>query len=267
MSHVVNTVLVELWTILDLSRNPLTGMNDPGDIAFTLHRSSGSAMVAAAEAVAMTEIGVTGHYSVSYTPTNVAIYVLQLEEINTGTFLRTYRFPDVNVVSAGSIFAPSFANAFCAETDMERWLQQPITGTTAPTSDEAAGFAEARAAVLMTLCAKWGFTVTPSTVVSGSRLEDLLREANAVGASMDYTIAQSFSKTPSKTDRIETLLGVWYQHVGDPTRPTVAGYLECEIKGNLSSLSTDHIISGDTQAAAAETVTSEAIQIRMGDLF
>ncbi len=265
-AYVSGNDVVQHWTILDTSSDPLTGMVKTTDITLNLHNQSGSTMVASSETVTMTEIGSTGHYYFVFTPTGTGLYVLQFKEINASTLLRTGRF-DFAVVSAGSTFAPAFSNAFCAETDMERWIQQAITSTSSPSATEAAGFAESRAAVLMSFCAAKGFTVTPSTVTAGGRLEDLLRDANTIGACLDYTIAQSFRQSPSRTERIPELLGRWQEYLGDPAKPDVMGVLEMEIRGNLSSLSTDHIVSGDTQAAPTETVTAEPIQIRMGDLF
>src|SRR3972149_9016362 len=125
--------------------------------------------------------------------------------------------PTYDVFSAGSVFLPSYANAFCSEADIERWLQQAISASSKPTDDEAAAFAESRAAILMSLCARLGFAVTPATVESGSRLQDLLREANAIGAAMDFTIAQFFAEAPSKSDRAEELNALWNRYVGEPT--------------------------------------------------
>ncbi len=265
-AYVSGNDVVQEWTILDTSSDPLTGMVKTTDITVTLHNQSGSTFIASSETVTLTEIGSSGHYYFKFTPTGTGVYVLQFKEINASTLLRTGRF-DFAVVSAGSTFAPAFSNAFCAETDMERWIQQTIDGTTRPSATEAAGFAESRAAVLMSFCAAKGFTVTPSTVTANSRMEDLLRDANCIGASLDYTIAQSFKSGPLRTERIPELLGRWQEYLGDPAKPDVMGVLEMEIRGNLSSLSTDHVTSGDTQAAPTETVTAEPIQIRMGDLF
>ncbi len=266
-AYVSGNDVVQEWTILDTSSNPLTGMVKTTDITITLHNQSGSTFIASSETVTMTEIAASaGHYYFVFTPTGTGLYVLQFKEINASTLLRTGRF-DFAVVSAGSTFAPAFSNAFCAETDMERWIQQAITSSSSPSSTEAAGFAESRAAVLMSFCAAKGFTVTPSTVTANSRIEDILRDANCIGAALDYTIAQSFRSGPSRTERIPELLGRWNEYLGDPAKPEVPGVLEMEIRGNLASLSTDHIVSGDTQAAPTEVVTAEPIQIRMGDLF
>jgi len=125
---------------------------------------------------------------------------------------------------------------------------------------------DAAGALLETL----GFAVTPATVESGSRLQDLLREANAIGAAMDFTIAQFFTEAPSKSDRAEELNAMWNRYVGEPTLgPARAiGYLELEIRANLSSLATNHILSGDTAARASSgTPIDSGIQVTMGDTF
>ena len=257
-----------LWTILDLSSDPLTGMTSPADVTFTLHRDSGSAQVAASETITLTEIGSTGHYTIDFTPDNSGRYVLQLKEISASTLQRTWRFHDMDVTSAGAGFSATYANAFCAETDIERWLQQAITSGTSPDDAQAAAFAEARASLLASMCAKWGFTVTPSTIVAGTRLEDILREANAIGGAHDYSTAQQFSTTPSRSDRSQVFDLLWFQYIGDPAHPENPGYLESEIKGNLASLATDHILSGDTSARATTTAPIQGdIEVGMGDLF
>jgi len=239
------------------------------DIEFTLFRDPSTGAVAASETVSFTESATTGYYTISFTPDNAGLYTLWAKEVNADSYLRNLQF-DWSVVSAGSVFAPAFSNAFCAETDLERWMQQAITTSTSPSSTEAAGFAETRAAVLMGMCARLGYTVTPTTVTTGSRLEDILREANAIGAAMDYTVAQSFKSATSRTQRIPELLGLWRQYTGDETKaPRAYGFIGDEVRGNLASLATDHIVSGDTQAAAdaSTTHTNESIQIGMGDLF
>ena len=268
MHYVVGDTVVQLWTILDIDSDPLTGMTSPADITFTLHRDSSGVMVAASETITFAEVGVTGHYTVSYPPANEGIYILELKELNASTFQRTYRFEDVHVLGAGAAFTPAYTNAFCAETDIERWVQTAIDANSEPTATEATGFAETRAAELMSLMAKLGHTITPATVAVGSRLEDLLRRANAIGAALDYSIAQQFAVRPSKSDRIQVLQALWIEAVGDGKKDGVTGYIENEIRGNLASLSTDHVISGDTADRPAETApTNEPIAIGIGDLF
>lgn len=271
---VAGNIIVDQWTVLAAADDlPLTGMTVPGDVTLTLLRQSGSTIVAAGESVTWTEIGATGRYYFSFTPENTGLYVLVLNEIAATSYQRKGVEFRYQVLSAGSAFSPSYANAFCAETDLERWLQQAISATTQPSDSEAAGFAESRAAVLMSLCAGLNYAVTPLTVTAGSRIEDLLREANAIGAALDCTVAQSFGKGPSKTERIAVLEGLWFQYAGDPSAfgavgaARLKGFIEKEIRTNLVSLSTDHIISGDTTAAATESVTTERIQTRMSDVY
>ena len=155
--------------------------------------------------------------------------------------------------------------AYCAETDIERWTQTAIAASTAPTDTEAAAFAVARANILSSLCAGLGFAVTPTTIVAGSRLDVLMGEANAIGAALDYTIAQQYAVRPSKSDRAKDLEILWEQYVGDGK---VSGFIEKEIKANLVSLSSDQIISGDTMAQPATTApTDTGIAVGMGSLF
>jgi len=268
MSFVVDEIIVELWTILDVNSDPLTGMTEPTDIEFTLHRQSGSAMIAASETITFAEIGSTGHYSISFTPENTGLYVLQLKELHASTLLRTYRFPDMTVLQAGAVFLPSFANSYCSEADIERWLNQSLDSGTTPSATEAAAFAEVIASVLSSMCASWGLSITPTTVTAGSRLEDIMRDANAVGAAMHYVVSQQYGKSPSRSNKGDALEAVWYQFIGDPTVKDSKGYLEKEVRGNLASLATDHILSGDTAARVDEGVpVAGPIGIGMGDLF
>ena len=266
----VGNIIVEGWTVLDLTSTPLTGMTSPADVTFTLYRQSGSTMVAAAEAVSFTEVGVTGRYYFSFTPLYSGLYIVYGQEIDALTLQRTFEFR-YDVRAAGATCAATYANAYCAETDIERWLQTLIDATTSPDDTEAAAFAEARASVLSSLCAGWGYGITPATIVANTRLEDMLREANAIGAALDYTVAQQFAQRPSKSDRALHLQELWVQYVGDSQAGTGArtiGYLESEIKGNLASLASDHILSGDTVAYdEGAAPTSVAIGIGMGTEF
>lgn len=264
--YVVNNIIVDAWTVLDVNSLPLTGVTSPAGVTLVLQRQSGAHMITAAEAVTWTEVGVTGRYDISFTPLNSGLYVLYGLEIHASSMGRTFEFRWY-VVTAGAVFSPSFTNAFCALNDIERWTQTAIDSTTAPNDTEAAAFAESRAAILMSLCAKWGFAVTPATITSGSRLEDLLREANAIGAALDYTIAQQFARSPNLSDRVERLQLQWLQYVGN-LESGLIGILETEVSGNLSSLSTDHILSGDTVAyTEGAAPTSVPIGVTMGSLY
>jgi hypothetical protein len=263
--RLTNNIIVDSWTVLDANDVPLTGMLSPADVTLTLQRQSGSTMVAASESVAWTEVGVTGRYYFSFTPTNSGLYVLYLTEIDALSAGRQTSFR-YDVVAAGAVFSPTYSNAFCAESDIERWIQTSIDATSRPNDTEAAAFAEERAAILMSLCYKQGLVITPSTVTAGSRLEDLLRRANSIGAALDYTVAQQFSYQPSKSDRAVELQVLWDQMVS--TDKDDPGTLVVEVKNNVS-LATDYILSGDTMAnpAASAPATNAAIGFTMSDLF
>lgn len=160
----------------------------------------------------------------------------------------------------------SYANSYCLETDVERWTQILIDGTTHPTSTESGDFAEERASLLSALCTAWGFTVTPATISVGSRLEDLLRRANAIGTALDCTLVQQFRQSPSKSDRADMLESLWVEMVGDSD---FIGTIQIEVTTNLSAgLASSHIISGDMVAATTGTAPTDAgIVFTMGDVF
>ena len=263
---VSGNIVLDQWTVRDGNNDPLTGMLSPADVTLALLRQSAGVMIAAAESVAWAEIGATGQYYFSFTPQNSGFYRLNLREIDAATQLRTYAF-DYDVFAAGAAFVATYDNAFCSEADIERWLQQAISASSAPNDTQAAAFAESRAALLMSLCARYGFTATPGAVTG--RIEDMLREANAIGAAMDYTIAQSFGAMPSKTERAEVLLGLWNAYFGtDGSSGHLRGTLEYELKGNLASLATNHILSGDTVARdTGAAPTDEGMQTTMGSLY
>jgi len=230
----------------------------------------GSGTLAASETVSWVERS-GGFYDIIFTPLSSGFYSLFLRELNVNSNGRLWTFP-YEVVSAGAIYMPAYANAFCSESDIERWTQILIDGTTSPNDTQAAGFAQNRANILMSMCSGWGFSVTPATVAAGSRAQSLLREANAIGAALDYTLAQQLRMSPSTSDRVGLLQAMWDQYVGREGAPGspmahIPGYLEIEIRMNLSSLATDQIISGDTIAAPAQQVQDVGILIGMGDLY
>lgn len=264
-----NTIRI-MRAILNLSDAPLTGMTMPADITASLFRDTGSATVAASETVSMTEIGATGYYNVAFTPANSGLYTLELAEVNVNTGLRRSHH-EFQVYAAGSVFAPAYSNAFCAETDVERWINAGISSSTSPSDTDATAWAESRAAVLMSVCAKLGYAVTPSTVTAGSRLEDMLREANAIGAALDYLTAQTRALAPfdAGRGRLGAFRDMWESYVGhySESGTWIPGLLSDEISGNLISLSTDHILSGDTAAASTSQATDIGIPFTMGDVF
>ena len=162
----------------------------------------------------------------------------------------------------------SFANAYCAETDVERYLQFAIEATSKPTSDEAGDFGEGRATVLTSLCSAWGKAVAVGA--TSGNLTIMLREANAIGAALDYILGQEQGESPSTSDKIEHLQDQWVNYVGDPgDKNAPPGWLEQEIKGNLSALAINHILSGDTSSRPVDSPTPVEADIgrSMDELF
>jgi hypothetical protein len=264
--------IVEVYIVLDQSSVPLTGLTGGSgaggftnaDFIVTLHRQSGTTYAAATEVLTLAETATAGYYAFRFTPTQTGTYFVHTQELDplTNGYTHDFRY---EVYSGGSVFLPSYANAFCAETDIERWLSQGISSTTNPSDTVAAAFAESRAAMLMTICSRLGFEITPATVTNGSRIQDLLREANAIGAAWDYTVAQAFGTGPSRTDRATWLESLWNRYVGDGDE--IVGILELEIRGNLAAFATDHILSGDTLPATPTYPTDIGIQVSMRDQF
>jgi hypothetical protein len=262
---VAGNVYRNAWTVLDpTGTTPVGGLTSPADVALTLLYDNGTTIAAAAESVSWAATSVTGTYVVAFTPNTSGRYILSLQELNAGTMQRQYRFSDIEVLSAGAVFIPSYASAFCSEADIERWVQTSIDSNSDPNDSETAGFAEARASLLQSMCLARGTSVTPMTVTNGSRIQDILREANAIGAALDYTIAQTFAVSPSKTDRIGTLQAMWEQYTGTAKAD---GYLQIEIKAAGPGLATDYIVSGDTQPADAQTVQDIGITFGMGSVW
>lgn len=274
---VAGNVIRELYLYLDASGAPLGGMTSPADVTLKLFQDTGAGFVLVGGNAGVgipvswaAVSGQTGYYTVSYTPTSNGAHFCEVIEINASASGARWKFPQ-EVVSAGSVFLPAFANAFCSESDVERWLQYAIDSTTNPNDLETAAFAESKAGVLMSLCGRLGYPVTPATVPNGSIIKTLLRDANAVGAALDYTVAQILGVSPSKTDRFDYLLQRWIEYVGG-TQPgfvtEAVGLIEKEISVNLVSFGTDHILSGDTIAApAGSPPTDIGIQVSMGDVF
>ena len=265
MPYVAQNLIIEPWTILDVNSDPLTGMTSPADITFSMKRQSGSTFVAASEVVGFAETAVAGTYAITLTPQNTGTYINELHELNANTLLRTWRFV-YEVLPAGAVFTPSYANAFCSETDIERYFGFAFTVSSPVTSSMVAGFAEERAAMLMALCSSWGLEVTPTSVTIGSRLEDMLRAANAIGAAFDACVSWYTQVEPAENEKARLLLARWIAFVGDGAK--LIGTLQIEIEENLTNgLGSNHILSGDTQERATDIRQDIGLQFRMDDLY
>src|SRR3990172_6854439 len=147
MPNVANNLILENLRVLALADDgtTITGLSTVigTDFQVVLQRQSGTTFVAASETVTIAEVGATGHYAFSFTPQNTGLYVLYVRELDAATMEREFRFP-YEVLSAGSVFSPTFTNAFCAETDIERYAGLTFTAASSITSTEAAAYAEER---------------------------------------------------------------------------------------------------------------------------
>jgi len=83
--------------------------------------------------VTWTEIGSSGTYFFNFTPTVTGLYVLTITSLNSGSGVGSdgasvpFRY---EVLAAGAVNTPSFANAFCGLSDVMRYLLQNIDATT-----------------------------------------------------------------------------------------------------------------------------------------
>lgn len=136
--------------------------------------------------------------------------------------------------------------SFCAVTDVARYTQTTIDGSSKPTSTETQTLADERAAVLVALCFRLGSTVDPNTFDVNTALGRLLRAANAIGAALDWIEANTLSQSPQAHERIPLLQRLWQQYTGlwdgvSPQWIKGEGFISLLIKGSLAM---NHITSG-----------------------
>lgn len=269
MPAVANNLIIENLRVLSAADDSLTvsGLSTtPGvDFQISLQRQSGSSAVAASETVTIAEVATTGHYIFAFTPQNNGMYWLDVKELDALTLGRALRFP-YEVLPAGAVFTPSFTNAFCSQADVERYSGLHFTNATQITSAQVAGFAEEGGAALMSRCSYLGFPVTVASLDPTSRLADILRAANATWAAWRVVIAWYAQIEPSQNDKAKDLLASYIDLVGDWNK--IPGTLAIEISGNLASLTTSNVLSGDTTARANEGSPQDiGLQVRMSDLY
>jgi hypothetical protein len=203
---VIGDTIRELWLYLDSSDVPLGGMTSPADVELKLFVDTGSGFALSVDSVSWAAVaGQTGEYQISYTPSAAGIYKLQLRELNAASDGRRWSFPQ-EVAAAGATFLPAFANAFCAETDVERWTGLDFDGTSKPTTTQVAAFAQARASEIRSVVASEGWNPVPGSLTPLSIEEDILRECNAIGAAADAFMAKFMDVDPSQTDKAVALL-------------------------------------------------------------
>ena len=225
----VNVQLTHIWTI------GMTGRI--GTLSATLSRFPDTdTKISASESVTIGEVGTTGSYWASYTPTLAQPYSLKLED----SALYTSKYWDDDVYDPATIPsppAPGGGPGYCSQADDESYAQLGGFGSgTIPSDTDVALFIYCRAGELLTAL----YDVAPSSAAlapdgwtnpidqstdSGTALAAALREANAIGAAADALQASGATDSPSRTERVLELLQ-WYQSAMENILRGVIGYLD-----------------------------------------
>ncbi len=204
----------------------LTG--DVANITATLTRYPDNATeTSASETVTIVEIGATGTYYVTYTPTNAQVYRLKLD---SSTNFREAWFED----AVSDAPATATANdAYAAESDVASYAQMgDYTSSTKPTETQVVAFLADRASeVYGKLATIMGSSVTgpPSydTVIdestdAGKALGRAARKANALGAAIDAILAAGAGDSPGGSQRVADLVALFDMSITAMNEPAVA---------------------------------------------
>lgn len=205
---VAGNVVKHTYLFRDAAGNPKAGFNAPADVTFLLFKDNAAASEAIPSSASGTFYdipGRPGYYGVEYTPSGGGQYSLYLQEIAADSQLRGWSWAD-EIVSAGSVFLPSFANAFCSESDVESWAGFSFESGSKPSSDQVAGFAQSRASEMRSIFSAEGWVVGPTTVTPGGAEEDMLRACNAIGAAADAWMSKFMDTDPARTEKATQLL-------------------------------------------------------------
>lgn len=202
------------------------------------HYADSSTRTTASETVTITEIGATGAYDITYTPTNGYPYTGKiLHDQGSAPTYKTYWFDDL--VEDGPDTATE-DKSYATEADVVAYAQTgDYTASTVPTQAQVLGFLEQRSArVYARLALLMGSSATGpsgySTTIDNSTdpglaLERATRRAAALGAAADALRASGAGDTPQQTSRaddLETLFNAALddlqepalQYIGHPTR-------------------------------------------------
>ena len=209
MGSPVNAQILHIWEIKDSGGVAVTGLS--GTMTATLMRfPTTTTSESATETVSIAEIGSTGFYTVTYTPTLAYTYKGRITE---STLYLEYTFED-DVDDAPS--TASATNAYCTEADVVSFAQMgDYTGSTTPTETQVLGFMQMRAAqVYGTLCRFLGSaapgpsayaTTIDTSTDAGLALSLATRLTNALGAAMDAVEAAGAGEEPSQSTRVQEL--------------------------------------------------------------
>lgn len=251
----INQEILHVWEIKDAGGNAVTGL--AGNMTATLTRfPTTSSSESATESVAIAEIGSTGFYAITYTPTKAYTYKCRITE---SSLYLEYSFED-DVDDAPS--AASATNAYCTEADVVAFAQMgDYTTTTTPTEAQVLGFMQMRAAQVYSTLARYMGADTPgpsaySTTIdtstdAGLALSLATRLANALGAAMDAVEAAGAGEAPSQSTRVQEL-GTAFEGALSSLRWLALSYV------GWANRSSTHISTGEMSTRTTSSTATEA---------
>lgn len=205
-----------------------TGLEDNMSASLFYYTSS-SSRASASETVTIAEIGSTGAYAITYTPTSAAVYYIVVSE--SYTLLQIDWEDLVNDAPATA----TASNAYCTEANVASFAQMgDYTANTVPTETQVLNFMEMRAAEVYGRLARvlgsaapgpTGYDTTiDSTTDKGRAILRTTRLANALGAAMDAVEAAGAGESPSRSERVGELNAL-YNAALDELAATAKSYL------------------------------------------
>ncbi len=145
---IVGKTYRKAWQVARSDGNGLVTPLVIGDFTLTLLRDEGSGYVAAPEAITFSELIAPnlGTAQFATEPNGAFTYQLWVDELHVDSFQRAGILFEFVAISSGSIFLPTFANAYCSQNDVERELQHQIFDSASqPTDVDLAAWAEIEA--------------------------------------------------------------------------------------------------------------------------
>jgi hypothetical protein len=207
-----NDSVVWIWNLADVAGGPFTGLE--ATMTVTLRYSEdGSAASTASETATVSEIGSTGLYAVTFTAASAGFYTAHVVESNTGLEATFDQYVEAEATTS------SEDNCYCALDDVEAYAQMgAYDASSKPTQSHVLGFMENRAGELYGIVRSIAGSGAPgpsgySSAIStdtdqGYALGRALRGANAMMAAADALEAAGAGESPSRSERISTLMGM-----------------------------------------------------------
>lgn len=174
-----------------------------GDFSLTLLRDEGSGYVSAPETVVFSELIApnlgTAQFAVD--PNGAFNYQLWVDELHVDSFQRAGILFEFVAISAGSIFLPTFDNAYCSQADVEREMQHQIFDSASkPTDMDVAAWAEIEANRITAMLQLREFNTAPATIAADdSKLEMMVRHYNSLKVALNATRAGNYGVNPASS--------------------------------------------------------------------